>query len=109
MTNRQRVADAYNATATKRLRDEVDYYTDTYSDVPLYEDYDVADALHDGLNNAEANDDKPMIRDCINVLIAAGYYEPRTGEVAIMGRDRSPVRKGVRYDGVGAWCIWIDG
>lgn len=106
MTNRQRVADAYHAAATKRLREEVGYYMDTYSDTV---GYDVADALHDALNHAEGNDDKPMIRDCIDVLIAAGYYEPRTGEVVIMGRDRSPVRKGVRYDCVDAWCIWIEG
>lgn len=106
MTNRQRVIDAYNATATTRLRDEVAYYMDTYCDT---DGYGLDDALHDAQNHAEANDDKPMIRDCINVLIAAGYYEPRTGEVAIMGRDRSPVRSGVRYDCVDAWCIWIEG
>lgn len=106
MTNRQRVIDAYHATATERLREEVAYYMDTYCDI---EGYDVADAVHDALNHAEASDDKPMIRDCINVLIAAGYYEPRTGEVVTMGRDRSPVRKGVRHDCVDAWCIWIEG
>jgi hypothetical protein len=106
MTNRQRVRQSFDATATRRLRDEVDYYMDTYSDDPRYM---VADAINDALNHAEANDDKPMIRDCINVLIAAGYYEPRTGEVVTTGRDRSPVRKGVRYDCVDAWCIWIEG
>ena len=106
MTNRQRVIDAYEATATKRLREEVGYFTDTYSDD---DDYSVADAVNDALNHAEANNDKPMARDCIDVLIKAGYYEPRTGEVLITGRDRSPVRKGVRYDCVDAWCIWIDG
>ena len=105
MTNRQRVTDAYYAVATKRLREEVTYYMDTYCDT---EDYDIADALNDALNLAEGNGDKPMIRDCINVLIAAGYYRPRTGEVMMMGRDRSPVRKGVRYDCVTAWCLWID-
>jgi hypothetical protein len=106
MTNRQRVIDAYHAVATKRLRDEVDYYMDTYSDDPRYM---VADAINDAFSHAEANDDKPMVRDCINVLIAAGYYEPRTGEVVTTGRDRSPVRKGVRYDCVDAWRIWIEG
>lgn len=106
MTNRQRVIDAYHATATKRLRDEVDYYLDTYSDT---EGYDVADAVNDAINFAESNDDKPLVRDGINVLIAAGYYEPRTGEVTTTGRDRSPVRKGVKYDCVAAWSVWIDG
>lgn len=105
MTNRQRVTDAYIATATKRLREEVAYFMDTYCDT---EGYEIADAVNDSLNHAEGNEDKPMIRDCINVLIAAGYYEPRTGEVVMMGRDRSPVRKGVRYDCVTAWCLWID-
>jgi hypothetical protein len=106
MTNRQRVTDAYIAAATARLRDEVAYFMDTYSDT---EGYDIADALNDALNHAEANYDKPMARDCTNVLIAAGYYKPRVGEVVIMGRDRSPVRKGVRYDCEAAWCVWIDG
>jgi hypothetical protein len=105
MTNRQRVIDAYNATATKRLRDEVAYYMDTYSDA---EGYDIADALNDALNHAEANYDKPMARDCIDVMIAAGFYRPRTGDVVIMGRDRSPVRKGTRYDCETAWCLWIN-
>ena len=106
MTYRQRVIDAYNATATKRLRDEVAYYMDTYSDEP---GFDVADAVNAALNFAESSDDKPLARDCINVLIAAGYYEPRDLSTVVMGRDRAPVRKGMRYDCVAAWCVWIDG
>jgi Golgi nucleoside diphosphatase len=105
MTNRQRIADAYKATATKRLRDEVTYYLDTYDDT---EGFDVADALYAALNHAEANYDKPMAKDCIDVMIAAGFYRPRTGEVVTMGRDRSPVRNGKRYDCETAWCLWIN-
>jgi hypothetical protein len=52
MTNRQRVTDAYIADATARLRDEVAYFMDTYSDK---DGYDIADALNDALNHAEAN------------------------------------------------------
>jgi hypothetical protein len=105
MTNRQRVHDAFKESATCRLREEVDYFMDTYSDDG---DYSVADAVHDALNHAEANSDKPMIRDAINVLIAAGFYRPRTGEVVIMGRDKSPVRNGVRHDCEDAWILWIE-
>jgi len=106
MTNRQRVRQAFDATATRRLRDEVDYYLDAYSGDPRYM---VADAVMDAMKHAEANGDRPMARDCISVLIEAGYYRPRTGEVVIAGRDRAPVRKGVRYDSVEAWCKWIEG
>lgn len=106
MTNRLAVMQAAHAHASDRLREEIAYYIETYSDNP---DYDVADAVHDALNHAEANDDRPMVRDCIDVLIAAGFYRPRTGEVVIVGRDRSPVRGGVRYDCVASWWQWIDG
>jgi hypothetical protein len=108
MTNRQRVIDAYNAIGAIRLREEVAYYMDTYSDAEGYEGYDVADAIHDALAHAEANDIKSMARDCINVLIAAGYYRPRVGEVAFSGPDRAPVRGGVRHDPADAWCLWIE-
>lgn len=105
MTNRQKVRQAFESKATQRLRDEVAYFMDTYSDSPQYM---IADAINDALNHAEANDDKPMARDCINVLIAAGYYEPRDLSTVVMGRDRAPVRKGMRYDCVEAWCVWIE-
>lgn len=105
MTNRQRIANAYTATATKRLRDEINYYLDTYDDT---EGFDVADALCAALNFAQANNDKPMARDCINVMIAAGYYQPRDLSTVVAGRDRSPVRHGMRYDAETAWCLWIN-
>lgn len=107
MTNRQRVISAIRHAMQRRakLREEIAYYMDTYSDT---EGYDEADALNDCLTFAEANDDRSMARACNDVLIEAGYYEARTGEVKVMGRDRSPVRKGVRYDCVAAWCEWIE-
>lgn len=105
MNNRQRIADAFKAKATKRLRDEVAYYLETYDDS---DGYDVADALYDSLKHAEANGDKPMARDCINVMIAAGFYQPRDLSTVVCGRDRSPVRHGMRYDCETAWCLWIN-
>jgi hypothetical protein len=107
MTNRQRVISAtqYAMRRSKLLRDEIGYYLDTYSETP---GYDVADALNDCLGFAEANDERGLARVCIDVLIESGLYEPRTEEVVIMGRDRSPVRKGQRYDCVAAWCEWIE-
>lgn len=104
MTNRQKVIAAVKTKATQRLRDEIGYYLDTYSDTP---GYDEADALNDALNFAEANYDRAMTRACTDVLIAAGLYRPRRGEVVIMGRDRSPVRGGVKYDCVSSWYEWI--
>lgn len=106
MTNRQRVIEAVKASTSKKLRDDIDYYLDSYSDTP---GYDEADALNDCLNFAEASNERGMIRTCIDILIAAGYYRPRDCGVFVMGRDRSPTRGGVRYDCVDAWCIWIDG
>lgn len=106
MTNRQRVIAAVKAKAPKRLRDEIAYYLDTYSDA---EWYDEADALNDALNNAEANYDRAMVRDCIDLLIVVGFYQPRDGEVVVMGRDRAPTRGGVKYDCVDSWYEWIQG
>lgn len=106
MTNRQKAVAAVEAHASQKLRDEIDYYLDTYSDA---EWYDEADALHDALNHAEANYDRAMARDCIDVLIAVGFYQPRRGEVVTMGRDRAPTRGGVKYDCVDSWYEWIQG
>jgi hypothetical protein len=106
MTNRQKVIAAIKSTATERVKGEIEYYMDTYSE---FAGYDEADALNDALTLAEDNGDKSVSRDCINVLIAAGYYTPRScmDTVVTMGRDRAPVRKGRRYDCVEAWCLWI--
>lgn len=106
MTNRQRVIAAVKDKAPQRLRDEIAYYLDTYSDAA---GYDEANALRDALNFAEANYDRAMARACIDVLIAAGFYRPRRGEVVTMGRDRAPTRGGVKYDCVSSWCEWIRG
>ena len=104
MTNSQRTIAAIKAHASQRLRDEIGYYLDTYSDAL---GYDEADAMNDALNHAEANDDKPMVRDCIDVLIAVGFYRPRTGHAVVMGRDYAPVRRGVKHDCVSSWYEWI--
>lgn len=106
MTNRQKTIAAIKANANQKLRDEIGYYLDTYSDT---EGYDEADALNDALNHAEANYDRAMVRACTDVLIAAGFYQPRTGEVVVMGRDRAPTRGGVKYDCVSSWFEWILG
>lgn len=107
MTNRQRVISAtrYAMQRRAKLREEIAYYLDTYSDT---EGYDEADALADALNHAEGNCDKPMIRDCINVMIESGFYQPRDLSTVVMGRDRAPVRHGMRYDCETAWCLWIN-
>lgn len=104
MTNRQKVVAAIKANASRKLSDEIGYYLDTYSDT---DGYDEADALNDALNFAEANFDRAMVRVCNDVLIAAGFYEPRTGEVVVMGRDRAVTRGGVKYDCVSSWYEWI--
>jgi hypothetical protein len=107
MTNRERVTAAIEQHATQRLRDELDYFMDGDREY----DYDMADALSDVLDYAEREKDRAMARTAIDVLIAAGYYQPRAGGDdgwTTTGRDRSPVRGGVRYDCVAAWAAWID-
>jgi hypothetical protein len=107
MTNRKRVTAAIEQHATQRLRNELDYYMDGDREYA----YDIADALSDALDYAEREKDRAMARNAIDVLIAAGYYQPRAAGAdgwSTAGRDRSPVRKGVRYDCVAAWCVWID-
>ena len=104
-TNRQRVLDAIASSTSKRLADELEYQSEANSDESPT--YDAADALWDAVRFADVSGDKSLARVCAAVLIAAGYLAPRTGEVCVLGRDRSPVRTGVRYDDVGDWDTWI--
>lgn len=105
MTNRQRVLSAIARRTSRRLADELEYQTEANGDdSPTY---DRADALWDALRFASVAGDKRLERLVIDVLIDAGYYRPRDGEVEVCGRDRAPVRKGVRYDEVGDWGKWI--
>lgn len=106
MTNRQRVIAAIKAHHSEKLHEEVAYYTETYCET---EGYDYADALHDALNFAEHSGDKALARVCVDVLILAGFYEPRRDEVVTMGRDRAPIRNGIRYDAATSWHEWING
>jgi hypothetical protein len=105
MTNRERVEAAIEQHATQRLRDELDYFLDGDRDY----DYDICDALDDALGFAEREKDRAVERNAIDVLIAAGYYEPRDCATVTSGRDRSPTRGGVKYDCVAAWAAWIGG
>lgn len=104
-TNREKVAAAVKQNAGKRLLSEIEYYLETFSDAELYE---TADAFHDAMSLAEGNGERSLVRNCVDVLIAAGFYVPRRGEVVISGRDQSPTRGGVKYDAAAPWCVWID-
>lgn len=107
MTNRQRVIDAIARRAGRRLADELEYQTEANgNETP---GYDQADALWDAMRFAEVSGDRSLGRVVVDVLIDAGFYRPRTDEVAICGRDRAPVRRGVRYDEVDDWQKWING
>lgn len=105
MTNRQRVLDAVSRRTSRRLADELEYQTEANGDdSPTY---DKADALWDALRFSVVAGDRPLERLVVDVLIDAGFYRPRKGEVEICGRDRAPVRKGVRYDEADDWGKWI--
>jgi len=90
------------------LGKELDYILEVWADDPDCKGHDYADAFDHVLSVATHNGDRATERACVDILIRVGYYQPRRGSVTIMGRDRSPVRKGQRYDCVAAWCEWIE-
>jgi len=106
MTNRQRLADVIESKATQRLRDEVAYFLDVAEESG--EPRDVAAAFHDAAHFAESNGEQAISRECVNLLIEVGYYQPRTEDAVILGRDRSPRRGGIRFDSVSAWVCWVE-
>lgn len=106
MTNRQRIIDAINRCKSRRLAQELEYQTEANGCDS--DRYDQADALWDASRFADITGDRALGKVCVDVLIAAGYLRPRTGEVAMYGRDRAPVRRGVRYDEVDDWGKWIE-
>ena len=106
MTNRQRLVDAIERKASQRLRDEVSYFLDVAEESG--EPRDVATAFDDAASIAESNGDRAISRECVNLLIEVGFYQPRTEAAVILGRDRSPRRGGIRFDCVSAWECWVE-
>ena len=104
MTNRERLEAAIKDEVTRqtKLGKEIEWGVEALSS------HDPVDAFDHTLDVAEGNGDRAIARACTDVLIKVGYYRPRRDEVVTMGRDRSPVRKGVRYDCAAAFCEWID-
>lgn len=104
MNNRERLEAAIRDELERqtKLGKEIEWGVDALSS------HDPVDAFDHAMDVAEHNGDRPIVRACTDLLIKVGYYRPRRGEVVTMGRDRSPVRNGVRYDCVAAFCEWID-
>lgn len=109
-TNRERIRNMVHDEISlgTPLGKELDYIIEVWADDPDCTSHDYADAFDHVLTVAQDNRDRAMVRLCVDILIRAGFYQPRRGSVTIMGRDRSPVRKGVRYDCVAPWCEWIE-
>jgi hypothetical protein len=106
MTNRQRIIDAIERKASQRLRDELAYFLDVLEESG--EPRDIATAFDDARSFAESNGEQAISRECVNLMIEVGYYQPRTETAVILGRDRSPRRGGVRFDSVSAWACWVE-
>lgn len=106
VTNRERLEAALRGEVGLRTRlgEEVDYFVDALSS------HDLCDAFDNALSIAEHNGDKPIVRAAVDLLIKVGYYRPRPDsvEVVMTGRDRAPVRRGVRYDAELTLEQWLD-
>jgi hypothetical protein len=107
MTNSESLVAAIFRLGSSRLRDDVAWKLDVADRGPLpaY----VAEAFVDAYNDAASNRERTLVRNCEDVLIAAGFYAPipADAEVASTGRDRSPVRKSVRYEPASSLDEWI--
>lgn len=76
--------------------------------VDALESGDPVDAFDHAMDVAEHNGERWLVRACTDLLIKVGYYQPRVDDVVTTGRDRSPVRNGVRYDAEQSFSQWID-
>lgn len=103
MTNRQKLIAAIGQHASPLLRSEVAYFLES-SEEPA----DAADAFEDVHAIANHNEDRKLSRECDDLLILVGFYRPRTEAAVICGRDRSPVRRGVRFDCDLSFSEWIN-
>lgn len=109
MTNAERLFAVIDAAPASRLAEEIGYLTETWADDPEADGMTRADAFWDIATAARHNGDKSLSRDCDDALIAAGFLRARIAgqEMVIAGRDRAPVRGGVRFDADLPWVEWI--
>ena len=111
MTNRERLIAVLDERASPLLREEIAYTMQVWADDPDTVSEDRADAFLSVMDIAEDNGERKLVRECVDILIAAGYYTPRDPRAEVRffgGRDRSPVRNGVRYDDGGGLAYWVD-
>lgn len=74
-------------------------------------DYSLADAFNDVYDECISFDDivsKQMKRQCEDILIAIGYYIPRSPGVYVTGERGTVIRNKIKYDPVSSWVEWID-
>lgn len=108
MTNRARLIAAIEERASPLLRADIDHTLEVWADDPDSGGGDKADAFWSVCMIASDNSERRLVRECDDIMIAAGYLTPRRGAAVFLGRDRSPIRKGVRYDCMNAWHTWIE-
>jgi len=87
-----------------KLGQEIEYLLDAL------ETSDPCYAFDHALDVAEHNGERSLVRAAVDLLISVGYYLPRQAgvEVVTLGRDRAPVRRGVRYDADLTLQQWLD-
>ena len=109
-TNRETMRDIVHDEIKMQtsLGRELEYVRGVWDDDPDCNGSDDAEVFDHVFSVATHNHDRAMVAACVDILIRVGYYQPRKGDVQIAGRDRSPVRNGVRYDCLDAWCEWIE-
>jgi hypothetical protein len=106
MTNRDRLEAAVLGEVQRqtKLGREVDYL------IEALESGDPCDAFDNAYSVAIHNRDRAIVRAADDLLIAVGFYRQRRDEeeVVTTGRDRSPLRRGVRYDADLTLEEWLD-
>jgi hypothetical protein len=92
------------------LGKELGHILEVWSGDPECQRRDYADAFDHALSVARHNRDRAIVRAADDILIAVGFYRQRRAEeeVLIAGRDRAPVRGGVRYDADLTLEEWLD-
>ena len=109
MTNREQIIDRmqYEVRCKTMLGKEVEELMEIWAEDEDAKSHDYANAFEQVLESAERCRNRIVTEPCTSLLIDYGFYRKRTGEVAMTGRDRSPVRAGQRYDPACSLSEWL--
>jgi hypothetical protein len=106
-TNRQKLIDLISRSKSRRLAYEIRLMLDQWSDDEECREWDSADALWDARASAVDAEDRLLAKQCDDILIQSGYLVARLEGAVFVGKDRSCVRNGVRFDPCCDWQSWI--